>query len=296
MLRIMDLLSKMATYVRVVEAGSLSAAAKQLKLSAAAVSRQITTLEDELATSLIARTTRKMSITAEGSAYYDRCVRILRDVDDAQAIGRGGFAGVLKISVPVTFGLASVVPRLNALTLAHPELHLDIRLDDRVIDLVFEGVDVALRVASSPPLSTDIIATRLVEWQRILVASPAYLKKRGEPKTPEALAKHDALSHAVDAAADTWHVVGPDRRAHIRMSVRCSSNAGHVLRDLAIEGAGIAMLPGWFVAEHLESKQLRVVLPGWGSEPFVVHALYRRQHRNEQRVKLLIDHLRASYV
>jgi DNA-binding transcriptional LysR family regulator len=291
----MDLLAKMATYVRVVEAGSLSAAAKQLRISAAAVSRQITTLEAELDASLLARTTRRMSITAEGQAYYERCLRILHEVDDAQAIGHGGLRGALKLSMPVTFGLASVAPKLRPFVLAHPEVRLDVRFEDRVIDLVLEGVDVALRVAATPPLSTEIIAVRITEWQRVLVAAPSYLKRRGEPKTPEALAKHDALSHAVDAAADSWSLVGANRNARVRMNVRCSSNAGHVLRDLAIDGAGIAMLPPWFVTEELAARQLRVVLPGWGSEPLVVHALYRTMHRNEQRVRQLIDHLRAAY-
>jgi DNA-binding transcriptional LysR family regulator len=292
----MDLLSKMSTYVRVVEAGSLSAAAKQLRISPAAVSRQITTLEGELATQLVARTTRRMSVTPSGRRYYERCLRILRDVEDAQAIGHAAeLEGGLKISAPVTFGLASVVPQLRGLVAKHPALRLDIRLEDRVIDLVLEGVDVAIRVATAPPLSTEIVAHRLYAWQRILVASPSYLKRNGTPKTPAALARHDALSHAVDANVETWPLVNGDRSERVRMNVRCASNAGHVLRDLALDGMGIAMMPPWFVTAELEGKQLRHVLPGWGSEPIVVHALYRAMHRNEQRVRILVEHLRAAY-
>jgi DNA-binding transcriptional LysR family regulator len=285
----------MRTYVRVVEAGSLSAAAKQLRISAAAVSRQIATLETELETALLARTTRRMTVTSEGHAYYERCLRILRDVDDAQAIGRSGITGALKISASVTFGLASVVNHVRAFALAHPGIQLDIRLEDRVIDLVLEGVDVAIRVASMPPLSTEIIAQRLTEWQRVMVASPGYLQKRGEPKTPEALAKHDALSHALDAAAATWNLVDGTRTSRVRVNVRCASNAGHVLRDLAIDGAGIAMMPPWFVKADLARRRLRIVLPDWRSEPLVVHALYRTSQRTEPRVRLFVDHMRAAY-
>jgi DNA-binding transcriptional LysR family regulator len=146
-----------------------------------------------------------------------------------------------------------------------------------------------------PPLSTEIVAHRLVSWQRVLVASPAYLKRRGEPRTPAALAKHDALSHAIDAAAEAWNLVNGDQTARVRLHVRCSSNAGHMLRDLAIDGAGIAILPPWFVTDELASHRLRVVLPGWGSEHVQVHALYRTPHRNDPRVRTLVEHLRASY-
>lgn len=292
----MDVLAKMRTYVRVVEAGSLSAAAKQLRISAAAVSRQIATLETELGAPLLARTTRRMTVTSDGHAYYERCLRILREVDEAQAIGRGGTAGALKVSAPVTFGLASVADHVRAFALAHPEIRLDVRLEDRLIDLVLEGVDVAIRVASTPPLSTEIIAQRLTEWQRVIVASPSYLRRRGEPKTPEALAKHDALSHAFDAAVATWNVVDGTRIARVRVDVRCASNSGHVLRDLAIEGAGLAMMPPWFVAEDLARRRLRVVLPAWRSEPLVVHALYRSSHRGDSRVRGFVDHMRRAYL
>jgi len=292
----MDLLTKMATYVRVIEAGNLSAAARQLHISPAAVSRQLTLLEDELGARLVARTTRHTTVTPSGRIYYERCLRILREVEDAQAIGKvTGLVGALKVSAPVTFGLASVVPRLRALAASQPALRLDIRLEDRLIDLVLEGVDVAIRVASAPPITNDVVAHRLHAWQRILVAAPSYLRRRGTPRTPAALARHDALSHAIDAAAETWNLVNGEQAERVRVNARCSSNAGHVLRDLAIDGLGIAMLPPWFVTNELARKQLRVVLPGWGSEEIAVHALYRSMHRNEQRVRVLVEHLRASY-
>jgi len=292
----MDLLAKMSTFVRVVEAGSLSAAAKQVRISAAAVSRQIASLEHEVGVALLLRTTRRMSVTEAGQGYYERCVRILREVDDAQTIGRGDqVQGALKISAPVTFGLASVAPRLRTLVSKHPGLRLDLQFDDRMIDLVLEGVDVALRVAAMPPLSTELVAHQLYAWQRVLVAAPGYLRRRGDPKSPAALAKHDALSHAIDAGSETWNLVNGELTARVRLAVRCSSNAGHVLRDLAIDGAGIAMLPPWFVTSEIANKQLRIVLPGWGSERIVVHALHRTMHRHEQRVRTVVDHLRQSY-
>lgn len=292
----MDVLARMTTFVRVVEAGSLSAAARQLKLTPAAVSRQLSALEADLGAPLLARTTRRMSITDTGQRYYERCLRILRDVDEAQAIAQdGGARGGLKVSAPVTFGLGSAMPRLRALMIEQPELRLDLRIEDRLIDLAQDAVDVALRVAVSLPMTTDVVAQRLCSWRRVLVASPAYLKRRGEPKAPAALADHAALSHALDAAAETWSLHRGDESARVRVTVRCASNAGQALRDLAVDGAGVAMMPPWFVTEQLRARQLRVVLPGWGSQPIVAHALYRAAHRSERRVRAVVDYLRASY-
>src|SRR5215470_10591195 len=156
----MDLLEKMATYIRVVESGSFSAAAKQLRISAAAVSRQIATLEDRLRAELVRRTTRSMSITPVGRSYSERCLRILREVDDAQGIGRtAATQGLLTVSSPFTFGLECIVPYASSFMTAHPGLRLDLRLEDRFVDLALEGIDVAVRVGSmAAPDRTDVVA------------------------------------------------------------------------------------------------------------------------------------------
>jgi DNA-binding transcriptional LysR family regulator len=292
----MDLLDKMATYVRVIEAGSFSAAAKQLRISPAAVSRQIATLETELGASLLLRSTRRMTITDGGRRYYERCASLLREVEDAQAAVRGeGATGLLRVSAPITFGLASVVPAIPSLAAKHPDLRIDLRLEDRLIDLVLEGVDVAVRVGP-PPITTELVAHRLAEFHRIAVASPGYLRRRGTPKTPDALASHDFLSHAYDTGGRVAALVetATGRTARVRLDVRFSSNAGHMLRELAIAGAGLAMLPAWFVADELARGALRRVLPGWRSEPAPVHALHRTDQRGEVRVRAFIEHLRAA--
>src|SRR6201992_1979169 len=155
----MDLLDKMATYVRVVEAGSFSAAAKQLRISSGAVSRQIATLEEDLRITLLRRSTRRMEITPAGHRYYDACLRVIREVEDAQASGRAtGPLGPLQVSAPVTFGLERVVPHVGAFMAKHPQVRLDLRLEDRLLDLALEGVDVAVRVGNPPASTTDLIA------------------------------------------------------------------------------------------------------------------------------------------
>ncbi|RYZ43637.1 MAG: LysR family transcriptional regulator [Myxococcaceae bacterium] len=286
----------MTTFVRVVEAGSLSAAGKQLHVSVAAVSRQISALERELGSQLVARTTRRMTVTTAGQEYYQRCVRILREVDEAQAVGRsGGLEGTLRISLPVTLGFRNGASPFATLLAKHPALRFDLRFEDRLVDLVLEDIDVAIRVAALPPLSTEIIAHPLSRWGRIVVASPQYVRRHGEPKTPASLGEHLAVSPVRDAVTETWKLVNGTETAHVRMKVRCSSNAGNVLRDLALQGVGVALFPEWFVAEDLRERRLRHLLPGWESEPVVIHALYRAAHRNERRVRLFVDHLRAVY-
>lgn len=292
----MDLLEKMGTYVRVIESGSFSAAAKQLRISAAAVSRQIATLESALRVSLIARSTRRMTVTPVGRRYYEQCLRILREVDDAQAIGRGAtLEGLLAVSAPMTFGLACVAPHMHALMLKHAGLRIDLRLEDRVIDLALEGMDVAVRVGGAPSESSDVIARPLGRFARVIVASPEYLRRKGEPKTPEALAKHAALTYPTGVMSELWALANDQREARVRLHVVFRSNALHALRELAISGAGVALLPQWLVDRELDQRTLRQVLPDWRIEAPTVYAIHRTLQRGAPRVRAFIDHLRDAY-
>jgi DNA-binding transcriptional LysR family regulator len=293
----MDLLDKMATYVRVVEAGSFSAAAKQLRISSGAVSRQVAALEGDLRRTLLRRSTRRMEVTVEGRRYYEACLRVLREVEDAQATGRGmSHDGPLQITAPVTFGLDRVVPHLPALMTKHPGLRVDLRLEDRLLDLAFEGVDVAIRVGKPPTATADIIAHPLGSFRRLLVASPAYLKRRGQPKTPEALAKHDALTYTAPGFTDAWTLIDEGRQATVRLNVVFRSTSPHAVRELAMAGTGIGLLPEWFVVDQTRSKALRVVLPAWRGPPVNVYAIHRTEHRGTRAVRALVEHLRAAYL
>jgi DNA-binding transcriptional LysR family regulator len=177
----------------------------------------------------------------------------------------------------------------------YPGLRIDLTLEDRMIDLALEGADVAIRVGAAPPDSTSLIAHELSSFRRILVASPDYLKRRGEPRTPEALAKHDVLSFSARAWADVWGLANEHREAQVRLNVVFRSNALHAVRHLAITGSGVALLPEWLVRKDVEERTLRVVLRGWQSEPVSVSAIHRTEHRGSARVRALIEHLRAQY-
>jgi DNA-binding transcriptional LysR family regulator len=294
-----DLLAQMTTFVRIVDSGSLSAAARRLRRSLPAVSRQLRALEEELGAPLVLRTTRKLTVTDFGRAYYERCARILREVEEAQASGRSsGAEGRLVVSASVTFGTLRVAPTLPALLAAHPRLRLDLRLEDRLSDLVGDGVDVAVRAGALLAAdSPGLIAAPLPSFPRVVVAAPAYLRRRGEPKDPAALARHDALVQVSGAGApvDQWRFLAADgREESVQVRELLTCNALAVLRDAAIAGLGAARLPTWLVADALAAGALRPLLPRWTCPPAQLLALYRVELRGAARVRVFVEHLRRS--
>ena len=235
-----------------------------------------------------------MNITLAGRRYYERCLRILREVEDARTSVGDALEGPLLVTAPVSFGLVRVVPHVHALMAKHPRLRIELRLEDRVLDLALEGVDVALRVGVAPPESTDLVAHPLLSYRRTLVAAPSYLKRRGEPKSPEALAKHDTLMHMV-GALDSWSLISPEREVRLQPSAAFRSNAAHAIHDLALRGAGIALLPDWFVADDLQQRRLRAVLAQWHTASVVLNASHRVEQRGATRVRTFIGYLRDVY-
>lgn len=294
----MDLLAQMETFVRVVESGNLSAAAKALRLSLPTVSRQLSALEESLGVTLLIRTTRTLTMTAEGRRYYEHCLRVQHEVAEAQSSVRSGTAltGLLTVTAAVTFGLARVSPQLPSFLGAHPSLRVDLRLEDRLTDLVTEGVDIAIRGGSVLPDTTSLIAHPLTTYQRVVVASPAYLQQRGTPATPADLVRHDVLIHlGASGVADSWHFKkdGVVWTAKVRGPMR--TNAVYALRDGALAGLGLALLPDWLVASDVAVGRLKIVLREFASPPTVVSAVHRTEQRGVPRVRAFIDHLVREY-
>ena len=289
----MDLLTQMATFVRVVEAGSLSAAARCEGLSVAAVSRQLADLEARLGVALTLRTTRTLTVTAAGRTYYERAVRILRDVEDAgDAVGAGREPrGVLTVSAPVTFGTACVWPLLPALTARHPRLRIDLRLEDHPVDLVTEGVDVAIRVGLEAPDSAGLIAHVLGSWERWIVASPAHLAAHGTPATPAELSAHEAILHL---PGGPWRLRRGEAVVAVQPPGRLRTNALVAVRDAVLAGHGLGMLPAWLVASEVASGALRRLLADWSLPPVSTFALHRAELRGAARVRALVEHLRRA--
>jgi DNA-binding transcriptional LysR family regulator len=291
----MDLLAQMATFVRVVEGGSLSSAARARRLSLAAVSRQLRALEDDLGSSLVTRSTRRLRITDAGRAWYGHCVRILRDVDDARSSmhDEGRVVGRLVVSASIAMANEFVLPRLPDLVTRHPRLAIDLRIEDQLVDLVGEGIDVALRGGAPPPDTTSFVAHPLARFPRILVASPTYLGKRRLTK-PEELARHRCLVQLATERLVPWTLRREDRdEAEITVDVRGPVRATTplALRDLAISGLGIAYLPDWLVAPAIATRQLVRVLDGWASRPIASWAIHRTEHRGSPKIAALLGAL-----
>lgn len=292
----MDLLARMTTFVAVVEGKSLSAAARAQRLSLPAVSRQLRALEQELGISLITRSTRRLRVTDAGQRWYEHCRRVLREVDDAVGAMRegGGAHGRLVVSASLTFGAAFIVPQLQKLSEKHPQLVIDLRLEDHLVDLIGEGVDVAVRSGSPPPLSTAYVAQRIFDMQRVLVAAPRYLRKYGSVREPEQLTRHAGLIQVTPSGvivpwALRFRDDAEERTPHVTGRIR--TNAPSALRSLALDGAGIAYLPEWLVSADIRAGALRRVLPEWASVSLTSWAVYRAELRGSPRLRAFLDAL-----
>jgi len=294
----MDLLAQMATFVRVVEGQSLSSAARAQRLSLPAISRQLRALEADLGASLIVRSTRKLHVTDAGQQWYAHCVRILRDIEDARfAVSSSKLVrGRLVVSASLTFGMTVIVPRLKKLSAAHPQLAIALRLEDHLVDLVGEGVDVAIRAGSPPPDSTAFIAQPVLAMRRLLVASRSWLRKNGTPREPRDVPAEGCLMQVTLAGSPIRWLLQRESGDSVTIDVRSrlSTNAPSALRELALDGAGIAYVPDWLVAEDLANGRLRRVLPGWSSPSINAWAVYRAELRGAPRLRVFLDVLNAA--
>jgi DNA-binding transcriptional LysR family regulator len=219
---------------------------------------------------------------------------LLREIDDARASVREDQAasGTIVVSVSLTFGTMFVVPRLRRVVEKHPKLIVDVRLEDQLVDLVGEGIDVAIRAAAPPPDSTAVVAHPLMSTERILVAAPRWLRKHGTPRRLEQLARKDALVQVTPAGNVVRWLLrrggkGEARTIDIRGQLR--TNAPLALRTLAVDGLGIAFLPEWLVNEDIEAGRLRRLLPEWSSGPLAAWAIYRTELRGSPRLRALLE-------
>ncbi len=290
----MDFLGKAETFVRIVESGSFSAAGRTLGCPSRRSVARSSALEAELDAKLLLRTTRSLSLTDAGRRFHEHALRLLRQAEAARSSVRaeGAVAGLLVVSASVTLGVLRVVPALPRLFTAHPALELTLRLEDRTADLVSEGVDVALRAGLALPNTTSLVAHPLATFQRVLVASPAYLKRHGSPRTVAALGEHPAVLGL--ESSGTWQF--SEAGVASTVSVRARLRAGTLLavRTAAIAGLGVAILPDFVVAEALRARTLKKLLPAAELSPVSAQALYRVENRGAPRIEALLKHLRAT--
>jgi DNA-binding transcriptional LysR family regulator len=269
----LDDITELRTFVSIVGAGSLSAAAREMELALSVVSKRLASLERRVETRLIARSTRRLALTEEGQNLYERAQRILAEIDDAEAVltsGRVEPQGLLRVSAPVAFGRAHVGPVCRELVNAHPKISIDLRLTDRMVELIEEGIDVVVRIG--PPKDSRLIMRKLVDDYRIVVGAPEYLEHRGTPMTPEDLEAHDCVHYR--GVGTHWRLLDSGGQAvEARATSRLRSNSGEVALDWARAGLGLVMNSWVDVEPDLRTGRLVHVLRGWRSDPAPVCAL-----------------------
>jgi len=293
----MDRFEELQTFVAVVEAGSFSAAAERLNLAKSAVSRRIGDLEGRLGAQLINRTTRRLSLTDAGHRFYERSARLLGDMEEAElavASGQTELRGRIRMAAPLSFGVLHLAPALDEFLAAHPELELDLDLNDRQINLVEEGIDLTLRIGHLA--DSSLVARRLAPIHMALCASPAYLQRQGMPRTPQELGRHQGLVYGNIPESQQWTFVAPSGESiTVRVPTRLRANNGDLLLQAAIDGLGVVATPTFLSYRAVAEGKLQVLLPDYQMPPATAYAVYPSRRHLPQRVRALIDFLAGRF-
>ncbi|WP_137920222.1 LysR family transcriptional regulator [Hydrogenophaga sp. 2FB] len=292
----MDRFEAMRVFVAVVDAGSFVAAADALPMSKAAVSRHVAELESHLGVRLLNRTTRRLSLTPEGEVFHVRCKDVLSTVEDAEAeiTSRSGeAAGLLRVNAPVTFGMLHLAPLWMEFMASHPRLTLDVTLSDRVVDLVEEGFDMAVRIASLP--DSSLVSRQIARTRMVLCASPTYLRRHGTPRHPSELAQHQVVSYSLFSMGENWVFTGPEGPVTVKVSPRLRSNNGDTCRLAALRHQAIVLQPSFLVGPDLQAGTLVELMPAFQSIELGVYVVYPSRKFMPPKVRLLIDFLVEAF-
>ena len=289
----MDRLTAIQAFAQVVESGSFAKAAERLGLSTSATSRHVAELESHLQTRLLNRTTRKVSLTEGGRAYYERVVQLLADLEEAeQEASRAAVVprGVIKLTTAVNFGVRHVAPAIAAFLVRHKEVRFDVSLSDRVVDLVEEGFDLAIRIGTAGP--HNVVARKLGETRVVPCASPDYLKKHGTPQVPEDLARHNCFTYEYVTPRNVWTFRDADGRERpVRVGGNLHSNNGDILAEAAARGAGVVFEPAFIVGPEVRAGRLVPLLQDFTPAPLPIYAVYSSRKHLSAKVRLFVDFL-----
>jgi len=290
-------LTEMAIFSRIVAAGSLSAAARELGLSTAVVSRRLAALEARLGVRLINRTTRNLHLTDEGARYYDTCARLLAEIEEADSAisaGRVEPQGTLRVALPASFGHRHIVPLIPEFAERYPKVNLALSLSDRNVNLIEDGFDLAIRIADLA--DSSLAARKLAPNRRVVCASPEYLRKHGMPRHPQELAIHNCLVTRSDFSY-TLEYRGPNGQAgSVRLGGRYACDNWEVLREWALAGLGVAVKSTWDVRRHLEDGSLVALCPGYTFDTDVaIYAVYPHRRFLPAKTRAFIEFLADSF-
>ncbi len=293
----MDRFKELTTFVEVAQRGSLSAAAREEGITPAMVGRRIDQLEERLGVKLFKRSTRKVTLTPEGSTFYEDCHRLLdelRSAEDALTVGTKNASGRLIVTAPTAFGRRHIAPHLPAFLAEHPRLAITLHLSERLVDLKNERFDLAIRIADMK--SADLIAAKLARNHRVVCASPAYFKRAGKPKALAELAKHNCLvTSTEDGTADTWSFVEKGKPVAVKVAGNLQCNDGEVLTRWAISGEGLAWRSAWEVSEEVKRGRLVTALDDYAFPGNNIYAVYPERRLLPAKVRFFIEFLRKTF-
>jgi DNA-binding transcriptional LysR family regulator len=288
----MDRLTAMEAFVRVVERGGFSAAAEDMRMSRAMVSRHVQELEQHLGARLLNRTTRKIGLTEAGQVYYERSTHLLADVADAEGAVNELHArprGQLRVNGPVVFGTLHLASAVADYMAAFPEVSVELTLNDRVVDLVEEAYDLAIRIGRLG--DSSLIARRLAPCRIVVCAAPDYLARMGTPRKPSDLTAHDCMRYMHGEGGEIWHFDGPEGKVAVRVHGQFRTNNGEAMRVAAVRGRAIAALPSFIISAELASGALVPLLTEWHGEEMAVHAVYPPGRNPSPKLRSFIDFL-----
>ena len=293
----MDRFKQIEYFAAVANRGSLTAVAKHEGIAPAVVGRHIDALEERLGVKLLLRTTRRISLTHEGTAFLEDCQRLLSEYASAEAsVSAGGAraSGTLRLTAPAGFGRRHVAPQVPKFLALHPDLNISLNLSDRLVDIVNEGVDCAVRVGDLP--DSGLVSVRLADNRRLCVASPAYLKRAGVPRHPGELARHECLTLSSDASQTRgWAFSVDGAVTHLRPGGRLDCSDGQVLHDWCVAGLGLAWRSTWEVEQEVAAGQLCSVLDAFIAPPNGIYAVFVHVKHLPLRTRLWIDFLKSTY-
>ena len=295
----MDRFDNMRVFTKVVESGSFTGAAARLGISPSMVSQHVKELEERLGARLLNRTTRKVSLTEVGRAYYERCTRLLADLEETeQAVGdmHATPRGALRVNAVPSFGILHLAPAIADFTARFPEISVELMLSEHPVDLIAEGFDVAVRVEEMP--DSSLIARQLAPCRMVVCGAPSYFERHGMPRTPADLTDHNCLSPAGNVLPyyHAWHLTAADGTAlNISPIGNLRSNSGAVLKVAALAGHGLACLPTYFVGEALRSGRLVTVLDDYIAAPLTLRALYPHNRHLSAKVRAFVDFFVARF-
>jgi len=288
----MDSLTDIAVFTQVVDSGSFTAAAERLSLSKSVVSKYVTRLEDRLGARLLNRTTRRLSLTEVGRVFYERSLRGLQEIEEAEAeVSRlqGKPRGTLRLNTPMSFGILHIAPALPDFLRRYPEISVDMNLDDRQVDVIEEGFDLSIRISELP--DSALIARRLAPCRHAVVASPEYLEQNGIPTTPDDLRHHNIISYRYQESAREWHFRDSDKKTiSVPISGTVQMNNSLALREALLGGIGMTRTPTFVVGQDIQSGRLKQVFTNYETLEVSIYLVYPQRRHLSPKVRAFIEY------